>query len=165
MRRLLALAALLALASCEKPSTNAARPATPAVSPTVAAETTASPPDNWARSLQCAEWVQKVAKTNGWNEGAPSGSFHVYSVQTHYSPFYRQCYVLVRVINPEWQKNKMPLFTDTFINALENRELSTCAVTTLSDVPLLCTIGDPDKAKYGDDCRACRQFIEDRMNK
>jgi hypothetical protein len=39
------------------------------VSPTVAAETTPPPADNFTRSLQCAEWVQKAAKTNGWFEG------------------------------------------------------------------------------------------------
>jgi hypothetical protein len=117
---------------------------------------------------ECAEQADRAAKQAGWIEGKRvgngEGEVTIIGWQDHYSPKYERCYVHVTYINHSAAtKPALPLLFDELYDAFERRQLSMCADVTAKQTTVFCTVQGTDGAKF--DCHACREFVNDRMDK
>ena len=136
---------------------------------TVKAEPTGPPEpqksaNDWQRMKQCAEQTDRVAKRAGWAEGQRNGEVTTMGWQNHYSPKYERCYILVNYVNHRAEKNgDLPLLYDELFDAFEGGLLSVCTDAVNSKASFFCSIQADESPHF--DCRACRQFAKDRMEK
>ena len=110
---------------------------------------------------ECAAQTDLVAKRSGWVEGHRTGDTTIAGWQSHYSPKYQHCYVQVTYINHPAENNRdLPPLYDELWDAFEGKSLAICTDATNASASRFCTLQDGPSHF---DCKACREFVEDRM--
>ena len=117
--------------------------------------------NNWNRMMQCATRADQWTASIGLAEGQRKGNVETLGWENHYSPKYERCYLLVSYVS-RGGKAEPPGDTISYKelwDAFERKLLATCAAQIGASG--FCSI----EGQKSFDCAACRQFIDDRMNR
>lgn len=116
--------------------------------------------DNWERMKECAAQTDSLAGREGWVRGDTKSHVTTEDWSNHYSPKYERCYVEVSYRNHLAEKDKdLPLLYFELWDAFEGKLVASCTNASTAGASIVCE----SESKFGD-CRACRQFVKDRMN-
>lgn len=143
----------LAVAACEQRARPDSSAAPSSVTPVV---------DTWERSLACSNQAERLMKRlESQVEDDPF--LRIWGWQNHYSPTFRRCFVRVTYYNGMARTEKtLPMNYAVLVDAVENRELATCASLMPGQDESHCGVHD-GSVRPGD-CVACDKFISERMS-
>jgi hypothetical protein len=113
--------------------------------------------NDWPRMKECSEQAERVARRAGWIEGQEHGIITLEGWQNHYSAKSERCFIQASYFHAD-----TAFFSDELYDAFEGRLVAQCTDSTADSAPLWCDIEGRGPHQ---NCKACREFINERMGK